>query len=78
MYDTNLLSDRFSGYSSSLDKCVCSVQANGTIYLKSTVEFMTEQNVQQTNDTCGPLLRFQYDQVGRKLKPSVVRVQKLL
>ena len=70
-YDTDLLGDRSRGYSSSLDKCACTVTANGTVYLESTVEFRTDPDVQQTNDTCGPLLKFQYDKVGRNLKRSV-------
>ena len=66
MSNTILQSQGFQSntYSSTLDKCLCTVKANGTVYLISTVEFMTGPEVTGSNDTCGPLLKFEYEKVG--------------
>lgn len=64
--NTKLLSNGYpiNQYSPTLDKCLCTIKANGTVYLKSTVEFMTDPETQESNDTCGPLLKFEYEKVG--------------
>ena len=62
--NTKLQSDQYNQYSPTLDKCLCTIKANGTVYLKSTVEFIKDPETQESNDTCGPLLKFEYEQVG--------------
>ena len=65
--ETSLESDGFESdvYASNVDKCVCTIKAARTSYMRASIKFMTLPDSDRNRDDCAstPLLRIAYRQV---------------